>query len=114
MEAFYTNNNNINCVSNEAIKTISRNFKNISKKDIVFLKEFTEANSDNTREIRELYIFINRNEHIEKHYYSYEFFQFNPMEQNYEYGGIIEPSHEAALLIRMKKLNGIFVNDMKD
>ncbi len=108
MEAFYTNDNNLNGISNQAYSIINKDFPENKIDGIVFVREFNESDGYDsegpTGEIWELYIYIDRNGEIEKHYYTYEFSWNYPMQRRYEYVSLLDQYHETTLLERMKKI----------
>jgi hypothetical protein len=109
MEVFYTNDNNLNGISNQAYSIINKDFPENQIDGIVFVREFKEPDGYDsagpTGEIWELYIYIDRNGEIEKHHYTYEFSWNYPMQRRYEYIGLVDDTMEDELLDRMNQFD---------
>jgi len=103
MSSFYTNDNNINGVSEEAKEFIKKEF---SDSDIVFLKEFMEPDGFDaegpTSEIWKLYVFVKKNEIVEKYCYTYYYNYKNGCKREYNTEDIFGLAEEKDLINRIK------------
>ena len=104
MEAFYTTNNKINDMSDAVIAIIKKDFSDIPEHDIVYLDEI----HDFYRDIWMLFIFIKKNDVVEKHHYSFmdygwtrEDYKVSP----YMYEGLVTERVERELFGRLTNPN---------
>ena len=104
MEAFYNPNNKINKMSDTVVAIINKDFPDIIESDIVFLDEIREF----YRDIWMLFIFIKKNDVIEKHHYSFidcgwtrEDYHVPP----YMYEGLVNERVERELFVSLTNSN---------
>lgn len=118
MESYYTNDNNINGLSASARFIINEDLPEHEIDSYVFVKEFMNPDGDDadgpTREIWELYVYVDKNSEIEKHLYTYEYVWSKPTQRRYEYAGLVDDTMEAELLDRLNSFDYELFNTDED